>query len=137
MVDKNVIEFFPELEIYFLNKKSNNRSTALTKYPSRDSLKMYTAARFEKRNQMRMIHTTEFSDQGQFSQIKDCVFIKKYTGHKRFYLGKKKGIKEFPSLTLNNKFVFEGKIFLKKEFNEILSEIFKNDFIEHNYYNIY
>ena len=125
MKDDAILEFYPEILLHVFPKsvpfqnRQKNRSMIV---PSRNSLKMYTTARFFKRkfnkNMPKTLKNIKF---------RRVILIKKFTGLKRFRRGIKLKIRSMPSLVLDNFFLCQIIIVSKKEIDNIFKEILVKD----------
>ena len=113
MTHKIILEFFPELVLYSKGISMDNSRIEVFIYPSKTSLKQYGLARTLKRNFLIKKSSLNID------------LVKKSTGFKSYRKGKKYRLRILPTITIDHKLLWNGKIRVKKELENIAEEILK------------
>ena len=115
---KILLQFYPELELRLVDIPMSCYRQAVMTHQSRDSFKMYAQARSFKR---KTDHNFKHNSDGKFRP--KIMVLKKYSNYKGVQRGKKFRSRTLPSLVLGGRSLCQGKVPLKKVFNEVGSEL--------------
>ena len=118
MVEKLLINFFPELELKLLERPDYCYLQPVMTQQSKTSFRMSALTKFVKRqnNKWRSHKVNNIT-------AKPMIMVKKYSDYKGFVRGTKTRIRSLPSLSINRKIIFHGIIPARKELISVMREV--------------
>ena len=111
MTHKIIFEYFPELVLYSKGTVKDNSRIKVLVYPSKISLRQYGLTRALKRKFLREKSSLNID------------LVKKFTGFKSYRKGKKYRLRILPTITIDHKLIWNGKLRVNKELENIADEI--------------
>ncbi len=119
MVKNTILEFYPEMTLHISHSTGNDTKYRPVVYPSNESLRMYSFARFIKRRFASDNSILKLSDK---NERKNILLIKKFTNLKKYRFGKKLQLRRLPALVLDRRLLCEISITPKKELLGLVEE---------------